>query len=80
MNVFDLPIHYRSLKNILAQIYDVYKFVKSLFLVIWLSILIIYIISPVDILPELYLGLVGLIDDLVAMIIVVLIVGRSSLF
>ena len=47
-------------------------------MVFWLSVLILYIVSPVDLIPELYLVLVGLIDDMFALIIVLGIVGSNA--
>jgi len=48
-------------------------------LVFTLSILLLYIISPIDLMPELYLGLLGLVDDVIALILVLGIVGFTSL-
>jgi uncharacterized membrane protein YkvA (DUF1232 family) len=79
MKLFEIPMYFRSMLNILTQMMEFMKFLKNLILVFWLSLLLLYIISPIDLIPELYLGLLGLIDDVLAVFLVLGIVGYTSL-
>jgi uncharacterized membrane protein YkvA (DUF1232 family) len=75
MRIFEIPTYFRSLGNFFVQVYEFLKFLKNLVLVLWLSLLLLYIISPIDLMPELYLGLLGLVDDVAAIFLVLVIVG-----
>lgn len=44
-----------------------------------LLILVIYIVSPFDILPERVMGLIGLIDDFFVFLIVAALIGQASM-
>jgi uncharacterized membrane protein YkvA (DUF1232 family) len=55
----------------------VLKFVKNIFLIFWISALLLYIVSPVDFIPEMFFGLFGLIDDLIALIILLCFIGGA---
>lgn len=44
-----------------------------------LLLLVIYIISPFDILPESVMGVIGLIDDLFIFVIVVALIAQASM-
>lgn len=69
--MFVIPSFVKTIINFIKQAIEIGKFLKNLIVVLWLSILILYILSPIDMVPELYFGLLGLIDDCIALILLV---------
>lgn len=55
-------------------------FLKNLCLIFVVSALVLYVLSPIDLIPELYFGLCGLIDDIICIFIMGLILGSMVIF
>ncbi|KAM3136743.1 hypothetical protein pb186bvf_011188 [Paramecium bursaria] len=55
---------YCQMKIFFRQVYDLAKLLSNLALLVILTFLTLYVVSPIDLIPELYLGIFGLVDDI----------------
>jgi uncharacterized membrane protein YkvA (DUF1232 family) len=79
-NINDIPFYFRCFKELLLSLKDLIFFFKNLalILVVWISIGLL--ISPIDLIPELYFGVLGLVDDLIYMWIISYCVVRIKIY
>ena len=52
-------------------------FLKFVFLKVQILMLVIYVLSPIDLIPEFIFGIFGLIDDLLVILAIVILLSRQ---
>jgi len=73
----DLPFLLRRLFNYMGTYQGMVYFIKMVIGNLTLISLIVYIISPFDLIPEAIFGVVGLIDDLIVFLGIFIVIANN---